>query len=99
MQNVTEQHRIEALVSHRKMTPIVRQVVDTSGGVTADIQSHYSCAEHALQMMRDETVAAADVEHTRPRWQHLCYFEGHVVSAPDLTAPSHALDATFDGGS
>jgi hypothetical protein len=97
MQYVTKQHRIEALVHYRKAPSIVRQVVDASGGVAADIQSHYGRAEHALQVMRDETAATAHVEHCGARRQDLRDFERHVISTSDLAAPSHALDATFDG--
>jgi len=48
MQHVTEQHGVEALIAHRKMPAIVRQVVDASGGVAADVESHHSRTEHAL---------------------------------------------------
>ena len=49
-------------------------------------------------MMRDEAIAATDVEHVRLRRQHTRDFERHVISSTNLTAPSHALEATFDGG-
>jgi len=96
VQHIAEQHRIEALILHGKMTAIVRQVVDASIGVAAYIQSNYISAEHALQMMRDEPVATADVENIRARRQHIHDFERHVVSATHLAAASHALEATFD---
>jgi hypothetical protein len=48
-------------------------------------------------MMRDETVAAADIEHVRSRRQHVHHFERHVIRSPDLSAPSHSFEATFDG--
>src|ERR1043166_153539 len=96
MQHVTKQHRVEALVHNRKVPAIVRQVVNASRCIATYIQSHYSRAEHALQMMRDETVATADVEHSRARRQHLRDFARHVISTCGLAAPSHALDATFD---
>lgn len=98
MQHVAKQHRIEALIAHGKMPAIVRQVVDASGCVSADVETDYSRTEHALQVMGDETVAAADVEHVRARWQHPGDFERHVISAAHLAASSHALDATFDRG-
>jgi hypothetical protein len=47
-------------------------------------------------MMRDEAVAAADVEHVGLRRQHACDFKGHVISASNLAAPSHAREATLD---
>jgi len=97
MQHITEQHRIEALVHNRKVPAIVRQIVDASGCVATHIQSHYSRAEHALQVMRDETIATAYVKHTSARRQDLRDLERHVVSTAHLAAPSHALDATFDG--
>ena len=96
MQHVTEQHRVEALVQQRKMPAIVRQIVDASRGIATYIESDYSRAEHALQVMRDEAVATADVEHASARRQDLRDFKRHVISTADLAAPSHALDATFD---
>jgi hypothetical protein len=48
------------------MTAIVRQVVDASIGVAPHIQPNYSRAEHALQMMRDETITTTDVQNIRP---------------------------------
>jgi len=48
-------------------------------------------------MMCDEAITAADVEHARLRREHTRDFERHVISTADLAAPSHALEATFDG--
>src|SRR5687768_17429873 len=56
MQNVAEQHGIEALVCDGKVTAIVRDVIDASGGAVADVQTNHSRAEHALKMVRDKTV-------------------------------------------
>jgi len=47
-------------------------------------------------MMRDEAVAAADVEHVGLRREHAGDLERHVVSATNLAAPSHALEAAFE---
>ena len=96
MQHITQQHRVKALVLHRKMAAIVRQVVDASIGAVTHIQSNDRRAKHALQVVRDETVATTDVEHVSARRQHIHDFERHVVSAADLAASSHALDAAFD---
>ena len=96
VQHIAEQHCVKALVLHGKVTAIVRQVVDASIGVAADIQPDDGSAEHALEMMRDEPVTTADVENIRARRQHLHDFERHVVSATHLAAASHALEATFD---
>src|SRR5262245_36248847 len=97
MQHITEQHRIEALVLHWKMTAVVGQIVDASRSLTTDIQSNHGGAKHALQVMRDETVATADVEYVCAWRQHLRDLERHVVSSSDLAAASHALEATFNG--
>jgi hypothetical protein len=67
MQHITEQHRVKALVPNRKMPAVVWNIVDASGGVAPYIQSHDSGSEHALQVMRDETVATTDVEHVSAR--------------------------------
>jgi hypothetical protein len=68
VQHIAEQYCIKALILHRKMTAIVRQVVDASIGVAPHIQPNYSRAEHALQMMRDETITTTDVQNIRARW-------------------------------
>jgi hypothetical protein len=96
MQHVTKQDRVEALVHNRKVPAVVRQIVDASGGIATHVQSHYSRAEHALQVMCDETVATTDVEHARARRQDLRDFKRHVISTAYLATPFHALDATFD---
>jgi|SRR5215213_3578032 len=97
MQDVAEQHCIEALVFYGKVPAVVRKVIDASGGAVTNVQSNHGGAEHALQMMRDETVAAADVEDIRMWRQHLGDFERHIVSSPDFAASAHAIEATFDG--
>jgi hypothetical protein len=65
MQNIAKQHRIEAVIFDREVPAVVRKVVDASSGAVCDIQSNHRAAEHALQMVRDETVAAANVENVR----------------------------------
>lgn len=97
MQNVAEQHCIEALVSDRKVPAVVGKVIDASGGAVADIQSDDCGAEHALQVMCDETVTTADVEDVRVWREHLGDFKRHVVSSSDFAAPAHAIEATLDG--
>jgi hypothetical protein len=47
-------------------------------------------------MVRDEAVAAADVENVRIWRKHTGDFKRHVVSSPDLAPSSHAIEATFD---
>ena len=97
MQHITEQYRIETLVLDRKVPAIVRQIINASGGVAGDVQANHGRAEHASQMMRDEAVATADVEHVGPRRQYAGNFERHVICSPDLAASSHALEAAVDG--
>lgn len=97
MQNVAEQDRIEALVFDGKVPPVIRKVIDASGGAVADVQSDHCSTEHALEMVRDETIAAADVEDVRVWWKHSGDFKRHVVSSSDFAASAHSLEATFDG--
>ena len=97
MQHITKQHRIESLVLDRKMPAVVRKILDTRISAPADVKTNHVCAEHALQVVRDEAVAAADVEYVGPRRQHIGYFKRHVVCSPDFASPSHALEATLDG--
>ena len=47
-------------------------------------------------MMRDEAVAATDVEHVGLRRKHARDFERHVISSANLAPPPHTLEATFD---
>jgi len=99
MQYVAEQHGVEAFIFDGKMAAIVWKIIDPSGSdVAADVQAYDRRTQQALKMMRDEAVAAADVEHVRSWRQHTRYFERHVIRSPDFAAPSHTLEATFDGG-
>jgi len=79
------------------MAPVVWKVIDASSSVVSDIETNYRRAEHALQMMCDETSATADVEHVSSLWQNAGDFERHVVCSSDLAASSHAFEATSDG--
>jgi hypothetical protein len=97
MQNITKQHRIETLVLYWKVTAIVRQIIDARGGGATDVETDDRRAEHAFQVMRDESVATADVENVGPRRQHIGYFKRHVVCSPDFATPSHPLEAALDG--
>ena len=97
MQHVAEQHSVEALVFDWKMATIVREIIDARGGVVADVESNHCGPQQSLQMMRDEAIAAADVEHVRSRRQHTGDFKRHVICSTHLAASSHALEATFDG--
>src|SRR5215204_4999907 len=63
MQHITKQHRIEAVVSHREMTTIIRKIINPSICIRADVQANYRRSEHALEMMRDKSITAANVEH------------------------------------
>ena len=96
MQHITEQYGIKTLVLDRKMPPIVRKIIDARGSAAADVETNHCRAEHALQVVRDEAIATADVEHVGAWRQHAGHFERHVVCSPDLAASSHALEATFD---
>jgi hypothetical protein len=62
VQHIAKQDGIEALISNRKVPAVVWQVIDGSGSAFADVETNHSRSEHSAQMMRDETVAAADVE-------------------------------------
>jgi len=48
VQNITEQYRIEALVSDREMASVVRNVIDAGRGAASEIEPNHSCAKHAL---------------------------------------------------
>jgi hypothetical protein len=97
MQDVTQQDSIEAVVSHRKVTPIIRNVINASGSAFADVQTNDGRAEHALKMMRDKSAAAADVEHVSSRRQHAGHFKRHVICSTNFSSSSFTLEATFDG--
>jgi hypothetical protein len=98
MEHVTKQHRVETLIAHGKMPAIVRQILNVRGRAVADVDPDHGFADEAAQMMRDETVAAADVEHVGPRRQYTRYFERHIVRSPNLAPSSRALEAALDCG-
>ena len=98
VQHVAKQHCIEALISDGKVPAVVWQIIDAGGGGVADVQSDHGRAEYASKMMRDEAVAATDVEYVRTRRKHTRDFESHVVCTTNFSAAAHPVEATFDGG-
>jgi hypothetical protein len=96
MQHVAKQHGVEALIFHGKVTAIVGYVIDARRSAIGDVEAHDSSVQHALQMMRDKTVATTDVENVSAWRQHSRDLKGHVVCATDFAASAHASEATFD---
>jgi hypothetical protein len=96
VQHITQQHCVKALVLDRKMAPVVRQVIDARGSAVSDVQANHCRAEHALQVMCDETVAATDVEYIGSGRQHTRDFERHIVSTSDFASSPHTPEAAFD---
>jgi hypothetical protein len=96
MQDIAEQDRVEALVLQREMTAIVGQIIDASAGAVADVQTNHSRSQQPAEMMRDETVTTADVEHPGSPRQRTRHFQRHVVGATHFAAPSHALETALD---
>jgi hypothetical protein len=68
VENIAEQHRVEALISKRKMAAVVGKVIDPRGDAASYVQPDDRRAEHAAEMVGYETVAAADVEDVSLRW-------------------------------
>ena len=99
MKDITKQDGIERLVLNRKMAAVVWKVIDARGSAVANVQTDHGGSKHSLQVMCDEAIAAADVEHGHSGRQHAGNFKRHVISSTNFTAPSHALEATFDRGS
>jgi len=97
MQHIAKQDRVETLVSYRKVAAIVWKVIDMRSGAGAHIQSNHSRSQHALKMVCDEAVAAANVEDVGASRKHACDFERHVVCSCDFPSSSNAFEATFDG--
>ena len=98
MQYVTKQHGVETVVPDGKMTAIVRKIIDPCcRGVSADVETNHSLAEHALQMMRDEPVATTDVEDVSVWRQHTRDFKRHVICSTNLSASTCTFEASFDG--
>src|SRR5689334_14601476 len=95
MQHVAKQHRIETLIAHGKMPAVVSQILDLRSGAVADVETHDGFADETAEMMRDEAVAAPDVEHVGPGRQHTRHFQRHVVRAANLAPSSHAPEAAF----
>lgn len=98
VQYVAKQNCIEGLISNGKVPAVVWQISDTRGSAVADVQSDYGRAEHASKMMRDEAVAATDVEYVRTRRQHTRDFESHIVCSTNFLAAAHPVEATFNRG-
>jgi hypothetical protein len=78
------------------MTAVVRKVIDTRSSAAADVQSNDGSPKHALQVVRDEAIAATDVEHVGAWRKHTRDFKRHVVCSSNFSSASHAVEATFD---
>jgi hypothetical protein len=68
-----------------------------SVGTARNIKAHDGCSENTLEMVRDEPIAAPDVEHLCARRKHSGKLEGHVVCSTDFAASSHPPEAALDG--
>src|SRR5215213_2925045 len=96
MQHVTKEHCVETLIANREVPAVVGKIVDSSSGAGADIESDDSRSEYGVQVMRDKSVAATNVEYVGARRKYASYFKRHVVGAAHLATPVHAPEATLN---
>jgi hypothetical protein len=97
MQNVAESHRTKRFIRCRKTGTIVLPIIDCRLSAASQINPDNASAEHRAQMMRDEAVATADVEHFGAARYHTRYFQSHVISAADFASAPLAHPTTLQG--
>src|SRR5438067_9707691 len=95
MQDVAKQHRVERLIRQGKSPAVGAQIFDLCVSSLGYIESDHCRAEQCRQVMRDETIAAAHVEHARAMRQHARHFQRHVVSLAHLMAAALSASASL----
>ena len=88
--------KFDLVITDWKMPAIIGKIIDACGRGWSNVQSNHRCAEQTLQVMRDEAVAATDVEHLGARRKHARHFERHVVRSSNFSSSSHSVEATLD---
>ena len=99
VQHIAEQHCVQRSGLDGKASPIKRPVIDPCFSGLVQIDSHYGSIEHSGEMMRDVSVAAADIQDAgaRPYLRECATdFKRHIVSAPDFPTPPLAPPALGD---
>src|ERR1051325_2861431 len=77
----------------RKMHAVVTAIIDRCFGGVHDIDADYARGQHRAQVMRDKTIAAANIQNFRAEWNHARNFQSHVVGAADFASPPLARPA------
>src|ERR1700738_2763107 len=96
MQDIAKQHRVKWIIHQRKLRAVVASIIDRSFSAVSQIDSDRSAAKHCAQMMRDETVATANVQYFRPVRNDAGDLQRHVISAANLASSPLALPAAPD---
>jgi hypothetical protein len=96
MQDITEQHRVERIIHHRKMRAVVTTIINRRLRTISHINSHDARAEQCTEMMRDKAAATAYIQNFRAAGKHARDLLCHVISAADFAPPPFARPAVFD---
>ena len=71
-------------------------VIDGRFRSVANIDANHGGREHRAEMMRDKSVAAADIEDRRSARNDTRDLQRHVVCTANFAAPAFAKPATSD---
>ena len=93
VQYVAQENSIDRLVRNRKVLAVELAIIDARFGVRGEIQPADLRAKHRREVMRNKTVAAANVEHVRVGGQHTRDLARHVISSAHLAAAQFAISA------
>src|SRR6266404_9519559 len=96
MQDVTQQHRVEGFIRRRETRPGIGTVIDRRFSAVAQVDAHCTRAEHRAEMMRDKTIATANVQNFRSIRNYTRDLQSHVISAADFAPSPLALEATYE---
>src|SRR5258706_7991696 len=96
VQDVTKEHRVERLIRRRKTRSIIATIIDRRFSAVAQVDAQRPCAEHPAEMMRDKTIATANIQDLRSLRHSARDFQGHVIRAADFAPSPFALEAAYD---
>src|SRR5258708_34099571 len=96
MQHVTKQHHVEGFIRRRKARAVIAPIIDRRFRATVEVDTSDTCAEQRAEMMRDKTIAAANVQNFRSIRDGTSDLQGHVIGAADFSSASFALEAALN---
>ncbi|HXT63957.1 MAG TPA: hypothetical protein VN696_13045 [Pyrinomonadaceae bacterium] len=95
MQHVTKQDCIRRIVSERDARAVITSIINRRWRRLHHIDADYILTEYCRQMMRNEAVAAANIQHFMTTWNDPRNLQRHVVSPSDFAPSAFAQPTTL----